>query len=167
MTKRFIFAVFIAFMMFGCATNVDVTSYRDANYHDKLDRLLIVIRLDKTGINSDYVRQDFLVKFAAREVEVESVVIEPQTLDVTYQNHVAAKFRPRQVMELVPNKAWKNRFGQIINIVMEGRLVDVTTNKIVWRSSIQYWNPVGGSVQQKAGTLADSVIVKLQEDGLL
>lgn len=164
MLKRFTLVVFTAFMLFGCATKVN---YKDANYHDKLDRLLVVIQLDKTGINSDYVRQDFLVKFAARGVEVEFIVIEPQALNLAYQNQVAAKFQPRQIMELVPNKAWKNRFGQVINIVMEGRLIDVTTKKVVWLSSIQHWNPMGGSVQQKAETLADSVIVKLQEDGLL
>ena len=166
MLKRFFPAVLVLLTLFGCAARVNVASNKDATYQNKIDRLLISISLNKTYLSASNVSQSFLAKLSARGVSVETLVRKPLELDSSEAMRAAiAKFKPTQVMELVATSTISDRY-RLIAFTLESSIYDTKIAKRIWRSSINFKGSEGDP-QKNADKFVDTVIEKLQADGLL
>jgi len=175
----------LALALAGCSAPVAVTqSNRDANYHQKLGRVVVAVALHHFGLNdgqnatfvkASELQQSFTSRWAPLGLSVVALDVygRPQALAEAVTQSGA-----QQVLEL------KLAGYQLASYVVDGYsvdagLLDVASQKRVWRAIVDFRDfatagrlrtgafgkPIGH--QQEADELVDTLTVKLKADGLL
>lgn len=172
MLPRRVAVVGLALAVVGaCTTDVGVLSNVDKSYSRKLDRLLIVMSLSLQGketyLKPEEVSESLRDRFSAVGVTVETV---SATGDIAA---TMASFRPTQVMRLTVTSLTTDR-GSASAFTLSSEIVDVATQKRVWRASIKFEESVTAGTRllraaskKAADNLANSLTAKLRADGLV
>lgn len=165
--KKFLFiAVLILPMLLGCGARIMVASNKDTSYQNKLQRIVLVASINNTYLKQELVSQSFVTKLSGHGVPIEIINVNPLELDTNSTVKAAVERQnATQIMTLATTQVI-SRDHRPVAFTLDCSVFDTATKKRIWRSSIQFSGSEPGA-DKNADKFVDTIIAKLQSDGLL
>ncbi len=156
-------------LLSACAAPTKIVSNKATNYTAEPKRIFVL-----TNIGPDF-GQDFsdsfqgklaaLVRGCGAVVEVSRI----SSLELDESVHAArmTKFRPDTLMTLRRSGGTRNEFGLLLDARYDAKLIDVRSNKTVWRAEAVF-NRGGTAIplSHRGEAFAVDLTNKLKEDGI-
>ncbi|TAJ28968.1 MAG: hypothetical protein EPO67_15740 [Reyranella sp.] len=168
----------------GCSAPVGIeASNRDASYQKKITRVLVTVSIRSPDLsptqNEGFVRAAEIRQSLTAAWGPSGVAVEVIDLAAGQSAGAAvASFAPQQILSLTLQAYQLYRYV-VDAYTVDASLLDVATNRRVWRTTVQFRGLVesgrirhsglGGAIshQNDADDLAQALTAKLKTDGLL
>jgi hypothetical protein len=157
-----------ALLAAACAAPSRIVSNKSAEYTQEPMRVFVV-----TDIGTEW-GADFFNAFKSRLVPivaecggtVEVSRISAVELDETVHVRRAVAFKADSILSIRRNGGTKDQYGGILDVTYDSRLVDMKSNKVVWRSSTRFVRAGLVPIAERGQTLAVELTNKMKTDGL-
>jgi hypothetical protein len=160
--------VVAALVLAACAAPARIESRKAAEYAKEPKRVFVMTDIG-TEWGNDYYKA-FQRKFTAALQQCGATVqmghISGLELDESVHLKRARAFNADTVLAIRRNGGTKNQYGAITDVIYDSRLLDVQTNKMVWRSSAKFIRGLT-PISDRGEELALDIAQKLHQDGIL
>jgi hypothetical protein len=154
----------------GCAAPTKIASNKAADYNVEPKRIFVIADLGNQYSEDFYIAFVQKLKNIAEECSASLEASKASSLDLDPRIHLkkASENNADAVISIRPNGGTKDQYGNILRTVYDARMLDVKTNKFVWRADIDFAR--GGTLiprPKRAEALAIEITNKMKEDHIL
>jgi hypothetical protein len=153
-----------AALFLGCAS-VSIESARDPGFSGKISRLYVLLR-DNGQLRSSYwqnLQKALTERLKARGIASQVQIISPLELDESRYSQDMKAFSPDAVL-FIQSAGGTRRLQEVIEIFWDASLYLPGKKTRIWRASIHM---SGGSSPSRMTALTDSILSKMEQDGII
>lgn len=169
-TRACVAALGLVQVLGACASagSVRIETAKSAGYTKQLERTIVFVQSGRVPVPIDEALKDRLpAALGARGVNARVGRL-PDKLGLESPLSMAEQakaFQASTLFLLATDGGVETRQGRLVTQQYDGRVLDVATQKLIWRAEV-HWTP-GDSVEGSADALVEKILAAFEADGLI